>query len=217
VTAWLLTTLGGAVVAAVVIAAKADLEDADVYRWVARRLVYRAALRLPRGERARWREEAEAHLLDLPGRLLPLWWALDTYWHSGSWGRARGAPSRLQALIGQVRAAGQRLRSLPAGLLRARPRRYFPSRTPDWAPLQPLSTTRAVPLDSGLVDLLAAERALLLPGFHVARVEPAFTLDEDLSAATFARQLRQQRRDFEADLDRRTEQYRRRLAEELGL
>jgi hypothetical protein len=27
--------------------AKADLEDADVYRWLARKLIYRAALRLP--------------------------------------------------------------------------------------------------------------------------------------------------------------------------
>ena len=39
----LLIALGGVAMAV----AKADLEDADVYRWLARKLIYRAALRLP--------------------------------------------------------------------------------------------------------------------------------------------------------------------------
>jgi hypothetical protein len=116
VTAWLLgilTTIGGAVIAVVMVAAKADLEDADVYRWLTRKLVYRASRRLPREERARWRAEAMQNVLDLPGRLPPLWWALDTYARSGRWGRERGAPSRWQALVARVWAAWHRLRSLP--------------------------------------------------------------------------------------------------------
>jgi hypothetical protein len=114
VTTWqlilgLILALGGVVWAV----AKADLEDPDLYRWLTRKLVYRAALRLPRGERARWRAEAMQNVLDLPGRLPPLLWAVDTYARSGSWGRGRGALSRWEILVARTRAAWQRLRSLP--------------------------------------------------------------------------------------------------------
>jgi hypothetical protein len=114
VTAWqLIVGLVVALAGVVWAVAKADLEDPDLYRWLARKLIYRAALRLPRGERARWREESMRDVLDLPGRPPPLWWALDTYVRSGRWGRERGAPSRWQALVARLRAAWQRLRSLP--------------------------------------------------------------------------------------------------------
>jgi hypothetical protein len=128
VTAWqllvgLVLALGGVVWAV----AKADLEDPDLYRWLTRKLVNRAALRLPRGERARWREQSMRDVLDLPGRLLPLWWALDTYAKSGRWGRERGVPSRWEVLMARVRAAWQRLRSLPEEWAKARSKERHPA------------------------------------------------------------------------------------------
>jgi hypothetical protein len=128
VTAWqlivgLVLALGGVVWAV----AKADLEDPDLYRWLTRKLVYRAALRLPRRERARWRAEAMQNVLDLPGRLPPLLWALDTYVRSGRWGRERGAPARWQALVARGRAVWQRLRSLPEEWARARSKERHPA------------------------------------------------------------------------------------------
>jgi hypothetical protein len=126
VTAWqlivgLVLALGGILWAV----AKADLEDPDLYRWLTRKLVYRAALRLPRGERARWRSKAMQNVLDLPGRLPPLLWALDTYARSGSWGRERGAPSRWQAMVARVRAGLHRLRSLLEEGMVARGKEWF--------------------------------------------------------------------------------------------
>jgi hypothetical protein len=131
VTAWqLIVGLVVALAGVVWAVAKADLEDPDLYRWLARKLIYRAALRLPRGERARWREESMRDVLDLPGRPPPLWWALDTYVRSGRWGRERGAPSRWQALVARLRAAWQRLRSLPEEWARARSKERHPAFSP---------------------------------------------------------------------------------------
>jgi hypothetical protein len=128
VTAWqllvgLVLALGGVVWAV----AEADLEDPDLYRWLTRKLVNRAALRLPRGERARWREQSMRDVLDLPGRLLPLWWALDTYARSGRWGRERGVPSRWQVLTARIRAGWHRLRSLPEEWARTRSKERHPA------------------------------------------------------------------------------------------
>ena len=111
-TGWLVAALAvlGADLLAVV---KADLEDAAVCRWLARQMVYRAADHLPRGEPARWREESIRDLLDLPGRLPPLLWALDIYARSRSWGRERGVPSRWQVLVVRVREAWHRRPVVP--------------------------------------------------------------------------------------------------------
>ena len=109
-TGWLiaiLTALGALLLGLV----KADLEDADVCRWLARKLIYRAALHLPRGERARWREESIRDVLDLPGRLPPVLWALDIYVKSGSWGRMLGEPSRWQMLKERIRVTLARRRA----------------------------------------------------------------------------------------------------------
>jgi hypothetical protein len=90
----------------------ADLNDASVCHWLARRLIHRAALRLPRSERARWEEEWLRHDLDVPGRLLPLGRAVQIFFRAGSWGRMlRGAPSRSEVLKARMRAAWQQLRS----------------------------------------------------------------------------------------------------------
>jgi hypothetical protein len=92
----------------------ADLNDASVCHWLARRLIHRAALRLPRSERARWEEEWLRHDLDVPGRLLPLGRAVQIFFRAGSWGRMlRGAPSRSEVLKARIRAAWQKLRSRP--------------------------------------------------------------------------------------------------------
>lgn len=130
-TAWqlivgLLVALGGAVLAV----AKADLEDEAVYRWLARKLIYRAARRLPEDERDRWRDEGVQNILDLPGRLPPLLWALDIYIKSASWGRTRGAPSRWQVLAARTRAAWQRLWSLPQGRARGLSKQRHPAFSP---------------------------------------------------------------------------------------
>jgi hypothetical protein len=106
---------------------KADLEDDKVCRWLARHLICRAASRLPCDERARWREESIQNAFDLPGRLPPLLWALDTYVRAGRWGRMRGAPSRSQVLLARIRAAWQRLRSLPTAQARARTQQLHPA------------------------------------------------------------------------------------------
>jgi hypothetical protein len=94
--------------------AKADLQDAAVCKWLAQRLIHRAAQRLPRGEQARWEEEWLRHGLDVPGRLPPIARAVSIFVRAGGWGRMlRDAPPRSQVLIARLRAAWVWLRSLP--------------------------------------------------------------------------------------------------------
>jgi hypothetical protein len=220
VTAWLLgilTTIGGAVIAVVMVAAKADLEDADVYRWLTRKLVYRAALRLPRGERARWRAEAMQNVLDLPGRLPPLLWALDIYARSGRWGRERGAPSRWQVLVARVRAAWQWLRSLPGarsrGLSKELSRQLHPSRSarPQVEQAQPIRVVRTVSLDAvlaaatGTADEATVDQ--LPPRLWTTSAGWRDGLPH-LSDREFVIWLAQERQGFDDDLDRRVEAWR---------
>jgi hypothetical protein len=210
VTAWqlivgLVLALGGVVWAV----AKADLEDPDLYRWLTRKLVYRAALRLPRGERARWREQAMRDVLDLPGRLPPLLWALDTYARSGSWGRERGAPSRWQLLVARVRAGWHRLRSLPEEWARARSKERHPSFStrarveveaePAHAVAAALdATVTVVPanLNDGGIDQIRITTASFL-----SKGDKEFLARLDAGNAVFRARLAQQRRDFEHHID----------------
>jgi hypothetical protein len=194
-----LVALGGLVFTV----AKADLEDVDVYRWLARKLIDRAAQRLPHGERDRWRDESTQNVLDLPGRLPPVFWALDTYMRSGSWGRMRGAPSRWQVLIARVRAAWLWLRSLPTARARARERQVQtgPKRLPpsirvqaDAAQVAAVAfTTR-----SGSATLAGPRRWWEGRGMM------------HLSDAEFIAWLAQERQQFEDDVDQKVEAWLRR-------
>jgi hypothetical protein len=107
----LLLTAAGAFLLSI---AAADLKDARVCHWLARKLILRASLRLPRSERARWQEEWLRHDLDVPRRVLPLARAVQIFLKAGRWGRMlRGAPSRSEAMKARLRAAWQKLRSRP--------------------------------------------------------------------------------------------------------
>ena len=203
-----LTLALGGVVWAV---AKADLEDPDLYRWLTRKLVYRAALRLPRGERARWRAEAMQNVLDLPGRLPPLLWALDTYARSGSWGRQRGAPSRWQVLVALVQTAWHRLRSLPEEWARARSKERHPAFStrarveveaePAHAVAAALDATVTVGpaiLNDGGV---ASYQIRITKGSFLSKGDKEFLARVDAENEVFLARLAQQRRDFENRID----------------
>jgi hypothetical protein len=212
VTTWqlivgLTLALGGVVWAV----AKADLEDPDLYRWLTRKLVYRAALRLPRGERARWRAEAMQNVLDLSGRLPPLLWALDTYARSGSWGRQRGAPSRWQVLVARVRTAWHRLRSLPEEWARARSKERHPAFStrarveveaePAHAVAAALDATVTVGpaiLNDGGV---ASDQIRITKGSFLSKGDKEFLARVDAENEVFLARLAQQRRDFENRID----------------
>jgi hypothetical protein len=212
VTTWqlivgLTLALGGVVWAV----AKADLEDPDLYRWLTRKLVYRAALRLPRGERARWRAEAMQNVLDLPGRLPPLLWALDTYARSGSWGRQRGAPSRWQVLVARVQTAWHRLRSLPEEWARARSKERHPAFStrarveveaePAHAVAAALDATVTVGpaiLNDGGV---ASDQIRITKGSFLSKGDKEFLARVDAENEVFLARLAQQRRDFENRID----------------
>jgi hypothetical protein len=187
-------------------ALKADLQDSSVCQWLARKLIYRAAQRLPEEERARWREEWIRHYLDVPGRLLPLVRALGIFCRAGSWGRMlRGAPSPSQALVARVRAAWLWLRSLPT----ARARALSKQRHPSVRALAETAQVAAVAFDAQLVAsgttrsggsaTLAAPRAWWEGRGMV-----------HLSDADFIAWLAQERQQFEDDMDRKIEAWYRR-------
>jgi hypothetical protein len=217
VTAWqvivgLVLALGGVVWAV----AKADLEDPELYRWLTRKLIYRAALRLPRGERARWRAEAMQNVLDLPGRLLPLWWALDTYARSGRWGRERGAPSRWQALVARGRAAWHRLRSLPGERAKARSKERhpaFPTRARAQVEAELAQAVVATVTGEATVTARSTTRST---GRATLGPPPGMWATSDgwrdgkphLSDREFVAWLGQERQAFSDDLDRRVEAWR---------
>jgi hypothetical protein len=219
VTAWqlivgLTLALGGVVWAV----AKADLEDPDLYRWLTRKLVYRAALRLPRGERARWREETMQNVLDLPGRLPPLLWALDTYARSGRWGRMRGAPSRWQALVARTRAAWQSRRSLQEArererlkALKALSRQLHPSTRarveveaePAHAVAAALDATVALNPASVVSDArIGIPQVRVAGSSFLSKQDKEFLARVDAESEVFLAGLAEQRRDFESRINR---------------
>jgi hypothetical protein len=210
VTGWLiaiLTALGALLLGLV----KADLEDAAVCRWLARHLIFRAALRLPRGERARWRAESLQNVLDLPGRLPPLLWALDIYVKSGNWGRMRGAPSRWQMLMLRIRVGLARRRARRAaramGLSKPRHPAYDRARAPALQVQAEPAHARAVALDA---VVMANGLRVTFPGDPL-QPRPAtwFTVPErrpgmpHLSDEEFVAWLAQERRDFHDKIDGR--------------
>jgi len=199
---------------------KADLEDEKVCRWLARKLAYRTAQRLPADERDRWREELIRDLLDLEGRVAPLLWAFSVYLQAGRWGRMRGMPSRWEVLVARTRAAWQRLRSLPQARARALSKQWHPSRNPETAQqimAAAINTKQAVGTATLEVGLTATA-----PGVgSTATYRPTMDVSHDgapeLTHTSFVVWLRQQRQDFEAHIDRRFEEYRRARDRELGL
>jgi hypothetical protein len=214
VTGWLIATLTALAVLLLGMV-KADLEDAKVCRWLARRLIYRAALRLPRGERARWREEMIRDVLDLlPGRLPPLLWALDIYVKSGGWGRMRGAPSRWHVLLARTRAAWQRLRTLPQTREAKRLEgEKALSRQVVARQLHPSAWAQAEPRRTLLLGTVGAGKTeSLLWGSSYQRWVSSRQQDDmaHLSDEEFTAWLAQQRRDFEDKIDRGVDEYRRR-------
>jgi hypothetical protein len=103
----LLGWLFGAVVLPLLVA-----EFTEVGPWLARKLIDRAARRLPKPERSRWREEWLANLADMPGKLTKLMWALSIFLiGAGKMRRMLGAPPLSQVLWARVQAAWQRLPS----------------------------------------------------------------------------------------------------------
>jgi hypothetical protein len=202
---------------------KADLEDAKVCRWLARHLIYRAAERLPRGERARWREEAISDTLALPpGRLPPLLWALDMYRRSGSWAQTRGAPSRWELLVDRIRAAQEWLRSLPQARTRSREesKQHHPSRNQETAQqimAAGINSKQAVGTATLEVGLTATAAGIGSTATYRPTVDVSHDGAPYLTHTSFVVWLRQQRQDFEAHIDRRFEEYRRARDRELGL
>jgi len=91
-------------------------EFTDLSPWLARKLIGRAARRLPEQDRPRWEEEWLGELEERPGRLSQLLWAL---WSlplvrgAGEMGRMLGSPPVSEALWARIRAAWQKLRFRP--------------------------------------------------------------------------------------------------------
>jgi hypothetical protein len=210
VRAWLIASLAPLGVALLALI-KEDLKDAAVCRWLARQMIFRAAERLPRGERARWREEAMSHAIDLPGRLPPLLWALDTYIQAGRWGRTRGAPTRWQALVTRLRATWQRLRSLPQTRARALSKQRHSAYSR--ATAQPLHVVAGARLDAAVaipnaIVMSRADHDLLTDAWEMWVHQQNRAGQPHLSDQEFLAWLTQQRRDFEDDLDRRGQAWR---------
>jgi hypothetical protein len=206
----ILTALGALLMGLV----KADLEDAAVCRWLARHLIYRAALRLPRRERVRWRDESLQNVLDLPGRLPPLLWALDIYVKSGNWARMRGAPSQWQMLMWRIRMplVRRRARRAARAMLPSRPRHPAYNRTTAQA-LQVQAEpahARAVALDATALAEARWPSWLTIPE---GRWPSGFTIPEGglglphVADEEFNAWLAQQRRDFENEINRQMDEY----------
>jgi hypothetical protein len=199
VTGWLiaiLTALGALLLGLV----KADLEDAAVCRWLARHLIYRAALRLPRGERARWRAESLQNVLDLPGRLLPLLWSLDIYVKSGSWGRMRGEPSRWQMLMLRIRVSFARRRARRSFRAMQGPKQRHPSNNRTTVPtLAATSGNATVAIPTAMVTGSANPMSPL--SIYEKYRAPYHDGMPHLSDEEFVAWLAQERRDFHDRID----------------
>jgi hypothetical protein len=195
---------------------KADLEDQDVCRWLARKLMYRATQSLPVDERDRWREELIRDLLDLKGRIAPLLWALSVYVQAGRWGRERGVPSRRDLLAMRVRLTWERLRSLTAKLARARSKQRHPSQNPTTA--QQIVVTGIETKEAFGTATLEARLTGSAVGVASAASygPPTVWVDQDdgptgqphLTYPAFLAWLRQERTNFEADIDRKVQAWR---------
>jgi hypothetical protein len=168
-----------------------------------------AARHLPDDERDRWRDEGVQNILDLPGRIPPLVWALDTYVKAGRWGQMRGAPSRWQMLMARTRAAWQRLRSLLQGRARARAQQLHPASIQVQA--QPARVTvmafdaqivaSGTTRSAGSANLKPSARDVVpLPGWRDGMMH--------LSDADFVAWLSHQRQAFEDDIDRKIKEWR---------
>jgi hypothetical protein len=91
-------------------------EFTDLSPWLARKLVRRAARRIPPEERPRWEAELLAELASKPGRLFQLAWALrrlPLLRGTGEMGRLLGAHPISHVVWARLRAVWQKLRLRP--------------------------------------------------------------------------------------------------------
>jgi hypothetical protein len=213
----------GALWTVILQALKADLEDKALWQWMARKLIYAAAQRLPHGQRARYREEWMRHQLDLEGRIPRVVHALGVYARAGSWSRMlRGAPSPSQALIARLRAAWGRLRAQVEARARTRSKQRHPAfstRAQAQVEAQQARVVRSVALDailaSGTTRSTGSASLVPRPGtwFPIPGGRDGMP---HLSDRDFVRWLAQERRDFEDSIDRKFEEWRQRRDQELG-
>jgi len=103
-------------------------EFTDVCPWLARKLIHRAARRIPEPDRSRWESEFLSDLEEQPGRIWKLIWSVGVY--RGAWQMRRmlGAPSTIEALRARLEAA---LRKLRARTPAARPEETKPEPAPN--------------------------------------------------------------------------------------
>ncbi len=82
-------------------------EFTDVCPWLARKLIHRAARRIPEPDRSRWESEFLSDLEEQPGRIWKLIWSVGVY--RGAWQMRRmlGAPSTIEALRARLEAAAR--------------------------------------------------------------------------------------------------------------
>jgi len=152
--------------------------------WFARKLVLRAARRIPEPDRPRWEEEWLGHLARKPGRLLKLLWALWLLHGAGKMGRMLGAPPASEALRARMRAAWHKL------VLRLK----APQGKPEPVPVQ---VEVALGMDAELIS--TGNLNTMLNPFRDVRDRRSRVLA--MSDAQFFEYLAGQRREFEKHVD----------------
>jgi hypothetical protein len=168
-------------------------ECTDLSPWLAKRLVRRAARRIPKQERPRWEEEWLNELASKPGRLVQLLWALwhlPLVWGAGEMGRLLGVPPISQLVRARLRAAWQSLRL----------RRRVPAQEPD---PEPIRVQRMVSLSAVLAaDALVADARVTVgnPRVTVRPSRPPTGMPY-LCHEEFIEWLFYQRQEFEHHLD----------------
>lgn len=169
-------------------------EATDVAPWVAKRLVRWAAGRIPERERPRWEEEWLGELEEVPGRLSKLAWAL---WHlpilrgAGEMGRLLGAPPVTEVVRARLRAAWQRLRYRPKA----------PAQKPEREPaLGPADGSVVVEALATMSTAIGKDRLRLFRR-DGGRVDGMPYLSDE----EFIAWLAEERKDFDAYIDRKCE------------
>jgi len=191
-------------------------EFTDLSPWMAKNLIRRAARRIPEQERPRWEGEWLGELASRPGRLFKLAWAL---WHlpllrgAGVMGRLLGAPPVSEVIRARLRAAWQRLR-------------FRPKASPQGQVIGPeteLAVVEVVLSDAALaVDTLTAVGTTRSSGRATLWRPRTYAAGQwhdgmsHLSHEEFTEWLIQQRLEFEDNLVRREQEYRKDVDRLLG-
>jgi hypothetical protein len=173
-------------------------EFTELGPWLARMVVHRAAQRLPRPERSRWREQWLADLEDIPGRLTKLAWALSIFLiGAGRMRRLLGAPPLSEVLWARIRAAWQQLRSRPEP-----PQKSQPEPLALKAEVHPVTVTGEGALDAVLVSATVKK-------FKVSWADKPWSSQE-----LFERYLAQHKREFDQYLAQQQQDFEDFLARE---